>query len=264
MSITVSNMRSMKAAGEKITWLTAYDYSLAFQADQAGVDALLVGDSLGMVIQGHDTTVPVTLDEMCYHTSLVARGASNALIVGDLPFGTYQLSKEQAYANATKLMQAGAHVVKLEGGELQVETVDFLTQRGIGVCGHIGLTPQSVHALGGFKVQGRGDAAGPLIEDAKSLEQAGAFAIVLEAVPSSLAKKISAAVSIPTIGIGAGPYCDGQVLVMYDMLGIYPRKAPKFTRNFMVGASSVADALVRYVAAVKQGEFPAPEHGFSS
>ncbi|HAU66986.1 MAG: 3-methyl-2-oxobutanoate hydroxymethyltransferase [Arenicella sp.] len=262
MAVTITQLKKMKDEGDKITWLTAYDYSFAHLVDSAGVDAILVGDSLGMVIQGHSTPVPVTVEDTCYHIECVVRGSSNSLIVGDMPFGSYQLSKEQAYANATKLMQAGAHVVKLEGGELQEETIQFLTQRGIAVCAHIGLTPQSVHALGGFKVQGRGDAAKLLFEDAKRVEAAGAFAVVLEAVPSSLASDITAALDIPTIGIGAGIDCDGQVLVLHDMLGIYPKKSPKFSKNYMQGADSVFAAVSNFVADVKAGEFPKPEHSF--
>ena len=262
MAVTVTTMRKMKQEQDKITWLTAYDYSFASLIDQQGVDAILVGDSLGMVMQGHDTPVPVTIEQSCYHTECVARGVSNTMVVGDLPFGSYQMSKEQAYENAVKLMQAGAHTVKLEGGELQVETIQFLVERGIAVCAHIGLTPQSVHQLGGFKVQGRGSAAKQLIEDAIGVEQAGAFAVVLEAVPQSLAAEITERVSIPTIGIGAGPSCDGQVLVLQDMLGIYPKKSPKFSKNYMEGAQSVQHAVSNYVAEVKEGVFPAEQHSF--
>lgn len=263
MSVTVTTLSKMKQAGDKITWITAYDYSFGALVDAAGIDAILVGDSLGMVIQGHETPVPVTIEDSVYHTQCVARGAKNAMIVGDLPFGSYQVSKEQAYENAVKLMRAGAHTVKLEGGELQVETIKFLVERGIAVCAHIGLTPQSVHQLGGFKVQGRGDAAARLIEDALAVERAGAFGVVLEAVPQSLASEISEKVSIPTIGIGAGPNCDGQVLVLQDMLDIYPKKSPKFSKNYMQGASSIADAIENYVAEVKGGVFPAEEHSFN-
>jgi len=262
MSVNVNTLRKMKQDGEKITWLTAYDYSFASVLDKAGVDAILVGDSLGMVIQGHATPVPVTLEDSVYHTQCVARGVENALIVGDLPFGSYQVSKEQAYESAVRLMQAGAHVIKLEGGELQVETIRFLVERGIAVCAHIGLTPQSVHKLGGFKVQGRGDSAQQLIDDAIGVEQAGAFATVLEVVPQALAKKISQAISIPTIGIGAGPDCDGQVLVLQDMIGIYPKRSPKFCKNFMEDADSIDQAVVQYVSDVKSGIFPAKEHCF--
>ena len=253
----------MKEEGDKITWLTAYDYSFASLIDNAGVDAILVGDSLGMVIQGHATPVPVTIEDSCYHTQCVAKGVSKALIVGDLPFGSYQLSKEQAYENAVHLMQAGAHVIKLEGGELQVETIQFLSERGIAVCAHIGLTPQSVHKLGGFKVQGRGESAQRLIDDAISVEKAGAFAVVLEAVPQKLAAEITANITIPTIGIGAGPGCDGQVLVLQDMIGIYPKRSPKFCKNFMQGANSIQAAIEGYVKEVKSGQFPAEEHSFN-
>jgi len=263
MSVTVTTMLDMKQAGDKITWLTAYDYSFANLVDRAGVDAILVGDSLGMVMQGHETPIPVTIEDSVYHTACVAKGAPNSMIVGDLPFGSYQVSKEQAYENAVKLMQAGAHTIKLEGGELQVETIGFLVERGIAVCAHIGLTPQSVHQLGGFKVQGRGDAAQQLIEDALAVEKAGAFAVVLEAVPRSLATKITEQLCIPTIGIGAGADCDGQVLVLQDMIGIYPKKSPKFCKNFMQGADSIEGAVKQYVADVKQGIFPAHEHGFN-
>ena len=263
MSVNVNTLKKMKQEGDKITWLTAYDYSFASLIDKAGVDAILVGDSLGMVIQGHSTPVKVTIEDSCYHTACVARGVENAMIVGDMPFGSYQLSKEQAYENAVHLMQAGAHVIKLEGGELQVETIQFLTERGIAVCAHIGLTPQSVHQLGGFKVQGRGDAAPRLINDALGVQNAGACAVVLEAVPQSLAATITEQLSIPTIGIGAGASCDGQVLVLQDMIGVYPKRSPKFCKNFMQGAGSVAGAVERYVEEVKNGTFPAEEHCFN-
>jgi len=263
MSVTVTTLKKMKDAGDKITWITAYDYSFASLVDDAGIDAILVGDSLGMVMQGHETPVPVTIEDSVYHTQCVARGATNAMIVGDLPFGSYQVSKEQAYENAVKLMQAGAHTIKLEGGELQLETIKFLVERGIAVCAHIGLTPQSVHQLGGFKVQGRGDAAQGLIEDAIAVENAGAFGVVLEAVPQTLAAEITERVTIPTIGIGAGVKCDGQVLVLQDMLGIYPKKSPKFSKNYMHGASSIVHAIETYVAEVKGGDFPTDEHSFN-
>lgn len=253
----------MKRDGDKIVWLTAYDYSFASLLDKAGVDAILVGDSLGMTMQGHATPVPVTIEDSIYHTQCVARGVENAMIVGDLPFGSYQVSKEQAYENAVRLMQAGAHVIKLEGGELQVETIRFLVERGIAVCAHIGLTPQSVHKLGGFKVQGRGDAAEKLISDAIEVEQAGAFSVVLEAIPMPLAKSLTERLSIPTIGIGAGPDCDGQVLVLQDMIGIYPQKSPKFSKNFMRDNDSIGAAIQSYVEQVKSGTFPTREHGFA-
>jgi len=263
MSVTVTTLKKMKDAGDKITWLTAYDYSFASLIDSAGVDAILVGDSLGMVMQGHETPIPVTIEDSIYHTKCVARGAPNSMIVGDLPFGSYQVSKEQAYENAVKLMQAGAHTIKLEGGELQVETIKFLVERGIAVCAHIGLTPQSVHQLGGFKIQGRGAAAKQLLEDAIGVEQAGAFGVVLEAIPQGLAAEITERLSIPTIGIGAGPSCDGQVLVLQDMLGIYPKKSPKFSKNYMDGAGTISRAVEHYVSEVKSGEFPSQEHSFS-
>ncbi len=263
MAVTVTTLKKMKQAGDKITWLTAYDYSFAHAIEQAGVDTILVGDSLGMVMQGHTTPVPVTMEDSCYHTRCVANGTSNVMIVGDLPFGSYQVSKEQAYENAARLMQAGAHTIKLEGGELQVETIKFLSERGVAVCAHIGLTPQSVHKIGGFRVQGRGDDAKALIDDAIAVEKAGAFAVVLELVPQSLAQEISNRLSIPTIGIGAGPQCDGQVLVLQDMIGIYPKKSPKFSKNFLDGADSIQSAIANYVRDVKQGQFPGPEHSFT-
>ena len=262
MSVTVTTHKKMKQAGEKISWLTAYDYSFASLVDTAGVDAILVGDSLGMVMQGNETPVPVTMEHSVYHTSCVARGVSNSMIVGDLPFGSYQLSKEQAYENAVRLMQAGAHTIKLEGGELQVETIKFLVERGIAVCAHIGLTPQSVHKLGGFKIQGRGAQAKQLLEDAIGVEQAGAFAVVMEAIPQELAAEITQRLSIPTIGIGADPGCDGQVLVLQDMLGVYPKKSPKFSKNYMLGAKTIGGAIENYVDEVKRGVFPSPDHSF--
>jgi len=258
MTVTVNTFQKMKRESDKITWLTAYDYSFASLIDNAGVDAILVGDSLGMTIQGHNTPIPVTIEDSIYHTQCVARGVKNAMIVGDMPFGSYQVSKEQAYENAVRLMQAGAHVIKLEGGELQVETIRFLTERGIAVCAHIGLTPQSVHQLGGFKVQGRGDES----SDALEVEQAGAFSVVLEGIPMSLAKAVTEQLTIPTIGIGAGPDCDGQVLVLQDMIGVYPQKSPKFSKNFMHGADSIKAAVETYVAEVKSGTFPTTGHSF--
>ena len=263
--ITVPTLQKMKAAGEKIAMLTCYEASFAALMNRAGVDALLVGDSLGMTVQGRDSTLPVTLAEMCYHTAAVARGNSNAMIVADLPFGAYQQSREQAFAAAAELMQAGAHVVKLEGGAFMADTTEFLQQRGIPVCAHIGLTPQSVHALGGYKVQGKGDdAAEHLLADARAHDAAGAAMILMEAVPAELGSRVTQAVSCPTIGIGAGAGCDGQVLVMHDMLGIYPGKTARFVKNFMDGQSSVQAAVEAYVRAVKDGSFPAAEHTFSA
>ena len=261
--ITLTELAALRARGEKLVMLTCYDASFAALCDEAGVELLLVGDSLGMVVQGHETTLPVTMEDMAYHTGCVARGSKRGLVIADLPFGTYQASKEQALVNAARLMAAGAQMVKLEGGRPMLETVRFLVERGIPVCGHVGLTPQAVHQLGGFRVQGKtADAARTLLDDAKALQDAGAAMIVLEAIPSALAAQATAALAIPTIGIGAGAACSGQVLVLHDMLDIYPGKKAKFVRNFMAGADGVRSALRRYVEAVKSGEFPGPEHSF--
>ncbi len=261
--ITQHQLHKMTAAGEKIAVLTCYDASFAALLDEAGVEVLLVGDSLGMVVQGEQTTLPVTLADMVYHTRCVARGAKQAFIVADLPFASYQLSPQQAYASAAQLMAAGAHMVKLEGGAAMVETTAFLVERGIPVCAHVGLTPQSVHQLGGYRVQGKTEhAARKLLEDALALQQAGAGMIVLEAIPAALAKQVTQRLAIPTIGIGAGADCSGQVLVLYDLLGIYPGKPPKFAKDFLAGAASVREAVAGYVRAVKSGGFPDAEHSF--
>lgn len=262
--VTVQTLRDMKQAGEKIVSLTAYDYSFASVLDDAGVDLVMVGDSLGMVVQGETSTLPVTLDDMVYHSACVRRGCQRALLVVDLPFMSYQLSPEQALESAGALLkEGGAEMVKLEGGVHMLETVEFLVERGIPVCAHLGLTPQSVHQLGGYKVQGRDtETADRIHDEALALQDAGAGALVLEAVPTALAAGISASLDIPTIGIGAGPQCDGQVLVLYDMLGIYPGHRPKFSRNFMEGATSIQVAVSAYVQAVRAGEFPADEHSF--
>lgn len=252
----------MKAEGEKIAMLTAYESSFAALMDKAGVDVLLVGDSLGMTVQGRKSTLPVSLRDMCYHTENVARGTENAMIVADLPFGAYQQSKEQAFAASAELMAAGAHMVKLEGGVWMAETTEFLQMRGIPVCAHIGLTPQSVFAFGGYKVQGRGDKAEALLHDAEAHDAAGAAIVLMECVPAALAKRVTEAVSCPTIGIGAGADCDGQVLVMHDMLGVFPGKTAKFVKNFMAGRSSIQEAVGSYVAEVKAKTFPAAEHIF--
>jgi 3-methyl-2-oxobutanoate hydroxymethyltransferase len=260
--VTLSTLRAMREHGEKIAVLTAYDAGFARLADEAGVDVVLVGDSLGMVVQGHASTLPVKLSEMSYHTRCVSRGAARAFIVADLPFATFQQSPQQAYASAARLMAAGAHMVKLEGGAVMVETVKFLVERGIPVCAHLGLLPQSVNQLGGYKVQGRDDsAAAQLLADARAMEQAGAGLLVLESIPAELGRQVTAALALPTIGIGAGPDCSGQVLVLQDVLGIYPQP-PKFARNFMAGAGSIQAALKAYVDAVKSGSFPGPEHCF--
>ena len=263
MRTTLTQLQTMRSKDEKIAVLTCYDASFATLLEAQGVDILLVGDSLGMVLQGHETTLPVTLDNMMYHTACVARGAKQAFILSDMPFGTSQVSPEKTFEHAEQLMVAGAHMVKLEGGAPMVETVRFLTERGIPVCGHIGLTPQSVHQLGGYRVQGKESAAAQkLLQDAMALEQAGAGMMLLEAIPALLAAEITAALSIPTIGIGAGAECSGQVLVLHDMLDIYPGKKVRFVKNYMLGAGSIAEAVGRYVAEVKSGAFPGAEHSF--
>ena len=258
---TVPGLASMARAGEKIAMLTCYDASFATMLDRAGVDSLLIGDSLGMVIAGQGSTLAVTIEEMIYHTRCVASGARSALIVADMSFGSYQASREQAYANAARLMAAGAQMVKVEGGAWLAPTVEFLVARGIPVCGHLGLQPQSVHRFGGYKAQGKTDSsARALREDAHALAAAGIELLVLEMVPAQLAEEITAVLGVPTIGIGAGPDCSGQVLVLYDMLGIYPGKPARFVRNFMTGQDSIEAAVVAYVKAVKNGSFPGPEH----
>jgi 3-methyl-2-oxobutanoate hydroxymethyltransferase len=263
MRYTVAHFKALRDSGDKIVMLTCYDASFAALCDEAGVECLLVGDSLGMVVQGHESTLPVTMDEMEYHVRCVARGSKQALIIGDLPFGSYQASHEQAYVNASRLIAAGAQAVKLEGGRVMLDTVRFLVERGIPVCGHVGLTPQSVHQLGGYRVQGKSDeAARAVLDDARAIERAGAAMIVIEAIPAALARDVTQALTIPTIGIGAGKECSGQVLVLYDMLDLYPGRKARFVKNFMAGAESVKDAIRRYVAAVKAGTFPGPEHAF--
>ena len=259
--ITTQRLLRMKADGEKIAVVTSYDASFTCLLEDAGVDVLLVGDSLGMVVQGHDSTLPVTLDDMVYHSACVARTAKRALRVVDMPFMTYA-SVTQAQDSAARLMrEGGAHMVKLEGGALLYETVTALTQHGIPVCGHLGLTPQSVHQLGGYRVQGRDDdAAKQLLDEAIGLEQAGALMLVLECVPAALAKQVSERLHIPVIGIGAGVDCDGQVLVLYDLLGITPGKRPKFSHNFLEQGRDIPAALKAYVEAVRAKQFPGPEH----
>ena len=263
MRITTANLRKMAEQGDRITMLTCYDASFAALLDAAGVDTLLIGDSLGMVIQGHDTTLPVTLEQVAYHTACVARGSKRAMVIADMPFATFQVSPEQAFANAAQLMAAGAQMVKLEGGETMAPTVRFLTERGIPVCGHIGLTPQSVHQLGGYKVQGReATAAERLLADARALDKAGAALLVLEAMPAALAGQVTAAIATPTIGIGAGVDCAGQVLVLYDMLDVYPGKKARFVKNFLVRGGSIQAAVEAFVREVKAKKFPGPEHSF--
>jgi len=261
-AVSVPGLKAMRQNGDKITMLTCYDASFAALMDRHGVDMLLVGDSLGMVCQGHDSTLPVTTDDVAYHTASVARGSKKALIVADMPFGTCG-SPETTYQHAVKLMQAGAHMVKIEGGSWLVPTIRYLTERSVPVCAHLGLTPQSVHQLGGYKVQGTTDAAADLLKkEALAVQEAGAAVLVLEAIPAELGKEVTALLDIPTIGIGAGPDCSGQVLVMHDMLGVFPGRKARFVKNFMDGQTSIGAAVDAYVAAVKDGSFPAPEHCF--
>jgi len=263
--VTIHTLRQMKERGEKIAMLTAYDATFARLLDEAGADVLLVGDSLGMVVQGHDTTLPVTLEEIIYHTKAVVRGASRAHVVGDMPFGSYQASLDQGVANAARLMkEGGCHSIKLEGGAQHAELVRRLVAAGIPVMGHIGLTPQSFHQLGGFKVQGR-DSGGRerLIADALALEEAGCYAIVLEAIPADIAREITETVGVPTIGIGGGVACDGQVLVCYDMLGMDETFKPRFVRRFATLGKTIKDAVSAYVGEVRGGTFPSDAESFA-
>ncbi|MCO6427986.1 3-methyl-2-oxobutanoate hydroxymethyltransferase [Nitrosomonas communis] len=263
MRITRDTLQKMHAAGDKIAALTCYDAAFATLLENAGVDMLLVGDSLGNVLQGHASTLPVTLEDMIYHTQCVVRGSSKAFIMVDMPFGTFQVSPEETFMNAARLMAAGAQMVKIEGGHIMTDTIDFLTQRGIPVCAHIGLLPQSVHQLGGYKVQGRTtNEAEQLLSDAMLLQEAGVGMLLMETIPAALAAKISRELSIPTIGIGAGADCSAQVLVLHDMLGIYSGNKPRFVKNFMADAGSIQAAIAHYVAEVKTGKFPATEHAF--
>jgi 3-methyl-2-oxobutanoate hydroxymethyltransferase len=261
--VTLSTLEQMKQRGEKIACLTAYDASFAALLDAAGVDVVLVGDTLGMVIQGHDTTVPVTMDHMAYHSAAVARGLHRPFLIADLPFMSYS-SREVALTNAVRLMQeGGARMLKLESGKGQTEIVEFLASHDIAVCAHLGLRPQSVHKTGGFRVQGRDDeAAARMLEDALALEAAGADLVLLECIPSALGRSITEALTVPVIGIGAGPDTDGQILVLYDILDITQGRMPRFVRKFMAGSDAPQAAIARYVQAVKSGEYPAPEHCF--
>jgi 3-methyl-2-oxobutanoate hydroxymethyltransferase len=262
--VTISKLQEMRQAGEKIAVLTAYDASFAALMDQAGVDVILIGDSLGNIVQGETSTLPVTIEHMVYHTSCVVKGQESAFLVADMPFGSYS-TPEQAMQSAAQLMRAGAHMVKLEGGVWLAQTVKFLVERSVPVCAHLGLLPQSVHTLGGFKVQGKStESAQTLLNDAKALQEAGVQLLVLEAIPSELGKKVTESIQIPTIGIGAGPDCSGQVLVMHDMLGAFPGRSPKFVKNFLSGQSSIEEAFKCYVQEVKTGKFPGPEHCFKS
>jgi len=263
-AITVPKLRQMKADGERIVALTAYDASFARVLDANGVDVVLVGDSLGMVIQGHRSTLPVTVEDMVYHTACVSRGLQSALLIADLPFQSYATPERALDSSAPMLAAGGASMVKLEGAGPMLETIRFLSEREIPVCAHLGLTPQSVLRLGGYRVQGRESAAAKrLLADADAVAAAGADLLVLECVPSALAAEITARLAIPTIGIGAGPSCDGQILVLHDMLGINSgHRRPRFVRNFLAGNDSIDAAVKAYAAAVRDGSFPGPEHGY--
>jgi len=262
--VTLTGLKKLKQSGEKIASLTAYDASFAALVDEAGTDMVLVGDSLGMVINGHATTVPVTVEQIIYHTQAVKAGLQRAFLIADMPFMSYA-DKHMALNNATRLMQEGlAQMVKLEGGELQVPTVEYLAERGVPVCAHIGLTPQYVHKMGGFKVQGREEqAAKKMIKEAKQLESAGADIVLLECVPSELGKAVTDAIDVPTIGIGAGPDCDGQILVLYDILDVTLGRKPRFAKNYMQDSNDCLQAIKAYVDEVKSGAYPAKEHCFS-
>ncbi len=261
-AVTIPSLNAMRSAGNKISMLTCYDASFASLMDRCGVDVLLIGDSLGMVCNGHQSTLPVTVAEVAYHTAAVARGNKNAMVLADMPFGSYG-TPESAFNNAVLLMQAGAHMVKLEGGAWLAETVRFLTDRAVPVCAHLGLTPQSVHQLGGYKVQGKTiESATQLKADAQLLQAAGAAIVLFEAIPSALGKEITDLLTVPTIGIGAGPDCSGQVLVMHDILGVFPGRKARFVKNFMEGQVNIDAAVTAFVEAVKDGSFPALEHCF--
>ncbi|NDU92320.1 MAG: 3-methyl-2-oxobutanoate hydroxymethyltransferase [Ferrovum sp.] len=265
MRKSIIDLYAMHARGEKIAMLTCYDSSFARVLENAGVEALLVGDSLGMVVQGHDSPLPVSVADVAYHTACVARGSRSVFILADMPFGSSQITPQKTFRNAAELMRAGAQMVKIEGGKEMVPTVEFLVSRGIPVCAHVGLTPQSVHQMGGFKVQGRDNAAAErIIEDAKALEAGGASILLMEAVPRTLADRLCDAVTIPTIGIGASPSCSGQVLVIYDMLGLGAYIPPRFVRPFIKETGSIEEAVKLYVAEVKAGRFPGAEHCYNS
>ncbi|MBC3907770.1 3-methyl-2-oxobutanoate hydroxymethyltransferase [Undibacterium umbellatum] len=261
-AVSIPGLIALREKGEKITMLTCYDSSFASLMDRCGVEILLIGDSLGMVCQGHDSTLPVTLQDVAYHTAAVARGNQKALVIADMPFGSYA-TPEAAFNNAVQLVQAGAQMVKLEGGTWLLPTIKFLTERAIPVCAHLGLTPQSVHQLGGYKVQGKTDVSANLLKtEALAVQEAGATLLVLEAIPASLGKEVTDSLHIPTIGIGAGVDCSGQVLVMHDLLGVFPGRKARFVKNFMEGQTSIDAAVLAYVAAVKDKSFPALEHSF--
>ena len=262
--MTVPEVRSKKERGEKVVCLTAYDYCFARILDESGIDILLVGDSLGSVVQGHDSTLPVTADDIIYHTKAVVRGRRRALVVSDMPFMTFQLGVDEAKRNAGRLVQeGGAESVKLEGGVTQAATIEGLVKMGVPVMGHVGLTPQSVHQFGGYRIQGRGEAdARAILDDAMAVEQAGAFAVVLEGIPVQLAREITQRVSIPTIGIGAGMHCDGQILVVHDMLGLFDDFTPKFVKRYANLKETIGGAVRSYMEEVRTEAFPAEEHTF--
>jgi 3-methyl-2-oxobutanoate hydroxymethyltransferase len=264
--VTVQTLRAMTSRSERITMVTAYDSTFARMMDEGGADVLLVGDSLGMVVTGQDTTLPVTMDEMLYHCRAVARGSKRAHLVGDMPFMSYQVSPEEALKNAGRfLSEGGMHAVKLEGGADMAQTIRRVTAAGIPVMGHVGLTPQSVHAMGGFKVQGkREEEAQRVLSDAKAVAEAGAYALVLEGIPSELASRITAELPIPTIGIGAGPHCDGQVLVCYDLLGLTPDRTPRFVKQYESFYGRGVAAVAEYRREVQSGAFPSAEHSFGT
>jgi 3-methyl-2-oxobutanoate hydroxymethyltransferase len=262
-AVTVPRLHEMKSRGEKIVTLTAYDASFAAQCDSAGVDVVLVGDSLGMVVQGRSSTLPVSVDDMVYHTAAVSRGLATALLIADMPFMSFRDVDAALVASARLMAEGGAAMVKLEGADYVLDIIQALARRSIPVCAHLGLTPQSVHKLGGYRVQGKTkSAAERMLADAQAIEQAGADLLVLECVPAALARRISEQLKIPTIGIGAGADCDGQVLVIYDMLGVTPGKRPRFSKDFLAGQGSIPEAIRAYVKAVREGKFPAAEHSF--
>ena len=263
--ITIPDLGAKKLGGKPITMLTAYDYPMARLVDDAGIDMILVGDSLGMVVLGYDSTVPVTMDEMIHHSKAVRRGTKYAFLVGDMPFGSYQVSKEEAVRNAMRFMkEAGCDAIKLEGGDESVDSTIAIVNAGIPVLGHLGLTPQTISKLGGFKVQGKtAEGARHLIDQALRLERAGCFALVLECVPDKVAKIVTEKLSIPTIGIGAGRYCDGQVLVLNDMVGLFDRFVPKFVKQYVKLSHSIAEGLKKYKDEVEKGAYPGEEHSFT-
>ncbi|HSD50451.1 MAG TPA: 3-methyl-2-oxobutanoate hydroxymethyltransferase [Candidatus Methylomirabilis sp.] len=263
--ITIRTLRRMKTQHEKITMLTAYDYPMARAVDEAGIDVILVGDSVGMVVLGYPTTLPVTMDDMLHHCKSVARGVSRALLVGDLPFMSYQVSREDALRNAGRLVkEGGAEAVKLEGGQEVLGAVEAMVAAGIPVMGHLGLTPQSYHQMGGYRIQGRtAEAADRLLKDAAALERAGVFSVVLEGIPAEVARRVTEGITVPTIGIGAGPSCDGQVLVTHDMLGLHEDLSPKFVKRYAQGRQLFLEAMRQFRNEVRSGAFPGAEHSYN-